>query len=139
MAATYGRIYFAMDDCPECYITLQHCPSLSGLLTFANVLSGLTRASITRCEFVTVEWCDHAQTDGEYENLNLRGIIKFRDADEGRLWCIPLPAPRSEIFEQSDSKMKLKQSIGEYVTNAYSLMSAQEFTYEHGWLVGNTY
>jgi hypothetical protein len=137
---TYGRIYFAVGAAPEHYITVQHCPDMSGLLQFADVLSGLTVARITRCELIFVTWCDHTESAGDYANLDLKGIIKFRDIDgDRRLWAIPLPAPRVDLFEEHDGKLQLKDDIGETVTSAYATMSGERFEYAHGWLVGNSY
>lgn len=137
---TYGRIYFAIGDGPETYVTIQHCPTEAGLLHLANALAGLTVARITRCEFISFTWCGHAESAGDYADTRMKGIIKFRDAEEERkLWAIPLPAPRQDLFEEVSGKMMLKNSIGELVTQAYSTASQQPFTYEHGWLVGNTY
>lgn len=137
---TYGRIYFQIGAQPERYITLQHCSSESALLTFATTLSALTVARITRCEFISLTWCDHTETTGDFADLDMKGIIKFRDLDgDKRLWAIPLPAPHADIFTEDRGKLKLKTDIGELVTAAYALMSGERFEYAHGWLVGNSY
>jgi hypothetical protein len=137
---TYGRIYFQIGSLPERYVTIRHCADIDALKDFCVVLSPWTRSRITHCELIASVWFDSYESDGDYGDLDMRGIIKFRDRTEDhKLHTIPLPAPSDEMFEDVQGKLRLKESVGETITQAYCLMSGQPFDFEHGWLTGNTY
>lgn len=136
---TYGRIYFQFGEAPERFMTLKHAADLVNLSAFCRVLIPYSRAKITRCEIVTITWFeDCVETPGDFQSLDFKGIVKFRD-EVGTLHALPIPAPSQEMFEEKDGKYAVKRIVGEAITEAYQTMAAQTFTYEHGWLVGNTY
>ena len=136
---TYGRIYFQFGEAPERFMQIKHAADLVNLSAFCRALAPYSRAKITRCELVQITWFeDCVETPGDFQSLDLKGIVKFRD-DGGVLHALPIPAPIQDIFEDKDGKYAVKESVGEAITEAYQTMAAQTFTYEHGWLVGNTY
>lgn len=136
----YGRVYFEInEEEPATYITLQHVASADRLVQFADVLSAYTRARITHVEFVEIIFTNDSVSPGDFDSCLLRGIVKFRDIEE-KLWAVPIPAPVNSMFELVGEHWRVKDSEGDLITAAYAAMSGnQEFTYEHGWLVGNTY
>jgi len=117
--------------------------SLSALQSYADQIQTLTNAGTEDVSFTQTEELSRPESPIPVEDTDVEARISLRrtnpDPEEYPYRQVHIPAPKQSMFEFIDGKgYRVKETIGQQVATAYSIMTGKTFEFVNGWLCGGS-
>ena len=124
-----------LENGQEATAHLHYAGSLNAVQTFATVIQDYSVAEISAFSYTEEQTDPNLTPAAGTEALEFQAIIKMRKPTGTGTQQISIPAPDPAIFDEiSGAWYRVKQSAGNAIATAYSVLMGETYVFISGWL-----